>query len=151
MKATTEEVQRAGDAELLVRIKNRVLASITHQAPARTHHTVRAGAGCWETLAPGLERKLLWEAGDAQSCLVRLAPGTALPPHGHPIDEECVVLEGSLRVGTCLLLRVGDFHVGIRGVEHEAVSTDDGCVCFQRTARHFFKPLRAGGLIATAP
>lgn len=133
------EAQRAGDTELLARVKTRVLGAIEEKS-GLLHRTVRAEAGTWEPLAPGVERKLLWETGDATSCLVRIAPGASFPPHGHPIDEETVILEGSLRIGADLLLRVGDFHVGLSGVEHEAVSTQEGCLCFLRTARCFFEP-----------
>ncbi len=132
--------QRAGDAELLARVKSRVIDAIEHKC-ALLHRTVRADGGEWEPVGPGVERKLLWETADATSCLVRLAPGASFPPHGHPIDEESVILEGSLRIGADLLLRVGDFHVGLRGVEHETVSTDEGCLCFLRTARCFFEPV----------
>lgn len=131
-------VARAGDAELLARVKRRVVSAI-HEQSALPHHTVRAEAGGWETMAPGVQRKRLWERGDATSCMVRLAPGTSFPSHNHPLDEECVILEGSLRIGADLLLRPGDFHVGLRGVEHQAVSTDEGCLCFLRTASCFFE------------
>lgn len=133
------QAQQAGDAELLGRVKTRVMGAIVEKS-VLLHRTVRAETGTWEPLAPGVERKLLWETGDATSCLVRLAPGASFPPHGHPIDEETVILEGSLRIGADLLLRVGDFHVGLSGVEHEAVSTQEGCLCFLRTARCFFEP-----------
>ena len=134
------EAQSAGDVELLKRVRGCVMGAI-EQKSGLLHRTVRAGAGEWQTVAPGVERKLLWERADACSNLVRLAPGTSLPPHDHPLDEECVVLEGSLRIGQNLLLRVGDFHVGVQGVAHEGVSTDDGCLCFLRTACSFFEPV----------
>lgn len=134
------DVQRAGDADLLIRVKQRVIGAIG-QKSGLLHHTVRADAGLWESVAPGVERKLLWESGDACSCLVRLAAGTTLPPHDHALDEECVVLEGSLRIGSDLVLRPGDFHVGIKGIAHGTVSTDDGVVCFLRTASSSFEPV----------
>jgi hypothetical protein len=134
------QAHRAGDSELLARVKSRVIGAVERKT-GLLHRTVRAEAGVWEPVAPGVQRKLLWERGDASSCLVRLAPGASFPPHGHPIDEECVILEGALRIGADLLLRVGDFHVGLNGVEHEAVSTDEGCLCFLRTASCFFEPV----------
>lgn len=131
---------RPGDAELLARVRGRVIEAIERKS-GLLHRTVRAQAGVWEPVAPGVERKLLWETGDATSCMLRLAPGTSFPAHGHPIDEECVVLEGSLRIGADLLLRPGDFHVALKGVAHEPVSTDDGVLCYLRTARSFFEPV----------
>ncbi len=130
---------RPGDVELLARVKGRVIEAI-EQKSGVLHHTVRAQAGVWEPVAPGVERKLLWETADATSCMMRLAPGTSFPPHGHPLDEECVILEGSLRIGSVLLLP-GDFHVGVKGIKHETVSTDDGVLCYLRTARCFFEPV----------
>ena len=129
---------RAGDDALIARVRAVVMEAVASKAGA-LHHTVRAGGGEWEKVAPGVQRKMLWERGAAASCMLRLAPGTTFPSHAHPIDEECVVLEGSLQIGRDLVLRRGDFHVGLSGTEHESVSTTDGCVCFLRTARSFFE------------
>jgi anti-sigma factor ChrR (cupin superfamily) len=125
------------DQELIARVRARVMDAVSQQTSVR-HHTVRADANAWERVAPGIERKLLWQRGEASSCMLRVAPGTSFPGHGHPIDEECVILEGSLQIGD-VLLKAGDFHVGLRGVEHELVSSDEGCVCFLRTAKSFFE------------
>ncbi|MFC5496840.1 cupin domain-containing protein [Caenimonas terrae] len=126
-------------AGTIARVRARVMEEVARQ-PAQPHATVRADAGQWQLLAPGVERKLLWERGGATSCMVRLAPGASFPAHGHPIDEETVILEGSLWIGPTLLLRAGDFHVGRSGMQHEEVRTDEGCVCFLRTASSFFEP-----------
>ena len=127
--------QLDGDAALLARVQCRVFAAIGERLGMQ-HLTVRAGSGQWETLAPGLERKVLWRSGQACSSMIRLQPGTSFPPHEHPIDEECVVLEGSLRIGPDLLLRPGDFHVGLQGVRHGTVSTETGALCFLRTVEN---------------
>ncbi len=126
------QAQRDGDAALLDRVRSRVLAEIGERSGLR-HLTVRVGSGEWERLAPGLERKVLWRSGAVCSSMIRLQPGMSFPPHDHPIDEECVILEGSLRIGPDLLLRPGDFHVGLQGVRHEMVSTETGALCFLRT------------------
>ena len=126
-------------ASTIARVRTRVLDEIKQQAPA-PHCTVRAAVGEWLPLAPGVERKLLWEREGATSCMVRLAAGAAFPSHNHPIDEETVILEGSLWIGSSLLLRAGDFHVGRSGMQHDEVRTDEGCVCFLRTATCFFEP-----------
>jgi anti-sigma factor ChrR (cupin superfamily) len=127
------------DDALIARVRSRVGDAIEHKLPA-LHCTVRAASGDWKQAAPGVECKVLWERGDAVSCMVKLAPGASFPSHGHPIDEESVILSGSLRIGADLLLKPGDFHVGLSGVDHGAISTEEGCLCFLRTARSFFAP-----------
>ena len=126
--------QGTGDAALLARVKERVLTAVVSKTSV-LHSTVRAGAGEWEPVSVGLERKLLWETADAISCLLRLAPGAVVAGHTHLMDEECIVLEGSLRIGCDLTLHAGDFHVGVRGVAHELATTEAGAVVFLRSAK----------------
>ena len=126
--------QRPGDAALIERVRGRVLAAVSGKTQA-LHHTVRAGQGVWEIVAPGIERKVLWESHEAVSCLMRVAAGVSVCSHDHPIDEECVVLEGSLRIGDDLLLQPGDFHVGLKGVQHGIVGTDTGVLVYLRSAK----------------
>ncbi len=131
--------ERPGDEALLARVKQRVLAAVAGRTGA-LHCTVRAHAGQWDPVSPGIERKLLWESADAVSCLLRLAPGAMVAAHGHLLDEECVVLKGSVRIGPDLLLREGDFHVGVRGVAHADTSSDAGAVVYLRGAKRALAP-----------
>lgn len=126
---------RAGDDHLLDRVRGRLLESIADESQQRLHATVRATDTSWEELAPGVLRKLLFETAEAVSSMVRLAPGAVVPGHAHLIDEECIVLEGTLRIGSDLLLLPGDFHVGRRGVPHADASTDTGALVYLRSAR----------------
>lgn len=125
---------RLGDDDLVERVRERVMTAITGKTET-VHHTIRAEGGVWETVATGIERKLLWESGDAVSCLMRLAPGAVVAGHPHLLDEECVVLEGSLRIGWDLVLRTGDFHVGINGLDHDVAATETGALVYLRGAR----------------
>jgi quercetin dioxygenase-like cupin family protein len=118
-----------GDEELLARVKARVLTAIRSEGSAGST-TVRSGEG-WERLAPGIDRKLLWQAGSVTSCMMRFAPGAQVPAHVHAEDEECVVLEGTVRIGE-LVLHPGDFHVGHKGSLHVLATTDTGAVVFLR-------------------
>lgn len=129
---------RPGDDEMLDRVRSRVLRSIEEESAARRHTTVRAADASWQTVGPGVQRKLLFQTDDAVSCLFRFAPGTVVPAHQHPIDEECLVLEGSLRIGADLVLLPGDFHVGRRDVPHADARTDTGALVYLRAARHPF-------------
>lgn len=123
-----------GDGGLLARVKLRVMGAVNQQSQA-LHRTVRSEAGVWEQIAPGVDMKRLWDAGDAMSCLLRLAPGASVGSHGHAMDEECVVLEGSLQIGDDLVLRPGDFHVGIKGVPHDVSHTETGALLFVRCSK----------------
>ena len=123
-----------GDPELLARVKAKLIASIAEERRQASHVTLRADEGRWEALAPGLTRKLLYERDGVVSALLRLAPGVVVPGHVHPVDEECLVLEGSLCIGAELVLRAGDFHVGRRGVPHADASTTEGALVYLRGA-----------------
>ena len=127
--------EQPGDAALLERVRDKVMQDIATGSQSRLHATVRADAQPWIQVSPGVECKLLFETPLSVSSLMRLAPGTTVPGHEHPIDEECLVLEGTLRIGVDLLLRAGDFHVGLRGVPHADASTQTGAVVFLRQAR----------------
>jgi quercetin dioxygenase-like cupin family protein len=123
----------AADDALIARVKARVMAAIREE-PSPLLVTSRAAEGAWARVGPGLERKVLWATPAAVSAMWRLAPGASLPPHLHAADEECVVLEGSVRIGADLLLRAGDFHVAPQGSRHEATATETGAVVFLRCA-----------------
>ena len=87
--------------------------------------TLRAGDGPWEIIAPGIERRLLFvdRSAGRQSYYLRMAAGAVLPPHRHGIAEECVLLEGRLRVGNSML-NPGDFHVVQAGQPHPAITAE---------------------------
>lgn len=120
------------DQAALARVKRRVLARIA-EAQGSSHLTVRAEDGQWQPFGPGLTLKVLHEADGVMSYLVRLAPGAVLPPHRHPIDEECMVLEGSLRIGD-LEVRAGGFHLGRQDVLHMPIVSEQGALIFLRGA-----------------
>lgn len=121
------------DADATARVKRRVLQRIAEEQSER-HLTVQAGDGAWQPFGPGVELKLLHAAGDTWSYLLRLAPGAQLPPHRHPVDEECVVLEGVLQIGE-VRVGTGGFHLGRRDVLHASITSVDGALIFLRGAR----------------
>ena len=121
------------DAELLARVQARIMSTIRAQA-ASALHTVRAADDTWEEIAPGVSRKTLWVSGGARSCMLRMAPGSVVGSHAHVMDEECVVLEGTLHIGRDLVLHAGDFHVGRSGSDHEEAFTETGALVYLRAA-----------------
>lgn len=99
-----------------------------------SHDTVHAGDGGWQPFIDGVSIKVLHEQDGVLSYLLRLAPGAALPPHRHPLDEECIVLEGTLLVGTHTEVQAGGYHLAHRGALHPTVSTRTGATIFLRGA-----------------
>jgi anti-sigma factor ChrR (cupin superfamily) len=116
------------------RLRQRVLRTIAAEATP-SHRTVQPvdAAAPWQPWGPGLQIKVLHEADGVMSYLVRLAAGASLPPHRHPIDEECVVLEGTVNIGS-LRVPAGGYHRGLRGLPHDALRSDEGAVIFLRGA-----------------
>jgi hypothetical protein len=108
-------------------IKRIAAASVPH------HLAVHADEGGWRALLPGIERKVLHEEAGVMSYLLRFAPGAVLPAHRHPVDEECVVLSGVLRIGP-LVLPAGSYHRVRAGVLDADSTSDEGAVIFLRGA-----------------
>ncbi|WP_428421517.1 cupin domain-containing protein [Methylibium sp.] len=114
------------------RIKHRLLGRMA-QGEAR-HVTVQAADGAWQAFQEGVQIKVLHEADGVMSYLLRLRAGAVLPAHRHPTDEECVVLEGSLRIGNALVLHAGGFHLARQDALHAAITTDTGATIYLRGA-----------------
>lgn len=114
------------------RLKRRLLQTLARDATA-SHLTVPPGDAGWRPFAPGIRIKLLHRDGLTAAYLLHLAAGATIPPHRHPQDEECVVLEGQLRIGSLQVPR-GAFHLARRGALHEAVQAPDGALIYLRGA-----------------
>lgn len=95
--------------------------------------TLRADETGWETTdIEGIEVRNLF-ADRERKCvtmLVRMAPGTAYPTHRHAGVEECLVLEGDLRVPPGRHLHAGDYQRAAGDSLHGIQSTDAGCLLF---------------------
>jgi len=99
-----------------------------------SHLTIAADAPGWQPFGEGVSIRPLREQGGVLSYLLRLAPCASLPPHRHPLDEECLVLEGWLRVGTQIELGPGGYHLAHQGALHATISTVTGATIFLRGA-----------------
>jgi quercetin dioxygenase-like cupin family protein len=114
------------------KIRRRLLDRV---ADADTSHlTIDADQGHWQPFLEGVDIKVLREHAGVLSYLLRLAPGAALPPHRHPVDEECMVLQGRLRVGASLEIGPGGYHLAHGGALHATVSSPTGATVFLRGA-----------------
>ena len=100
-------------------------------------HTVLAADDDWQTIADGVEQKILWRAGDVVSRFYRLAAGSHLPAHAHAHEEECMLLAGDAYFGD-ILVRAGEFHLAPAGSAHGEISSEHGAVAFVRG--HAFVP-----------
>jgi len=89
----------------------------------------------WEEVAPGISCNLL--ATDSEkgrvSMLVRLAPGTAYPPHRHADVEELYLLDGDLMIND-KLLHPGDYNRAEPGTSDQRVWSETGCMCILLTS-----------------
>jgi anti-sigma factor ChrR (cupin superfamily) len=112
---------------LWTRLAERI-AGETGQAPLPPAPTPPAPD--WSEVAPGIACKVLAAdpASGRVSLLVRLAPGTAYPPHRHAGLEELHLLDGELWIGDRKLLP-GDYDLGEAGAEDHHVWSETGCTC----------------------
>lgn len=115
-------------AAAAARVKRRLLARIA-EASTPDHLTLADPDAGWQDFGPGLRIKVLHEHAGQMAYLVRLAPGASLPAHRHPCDEECLVLEGELRIGS-LRLGPGGFHLGREGVLHDRLLSEGGALIY---------------------
>lgn len=99
-----------------------------------SHVTIDVDDGVWQPFLDGVQIKVLREDGGTMSYLLRLEPGACLPAHRHPADEECIVVEGCLRVGTQVEVGPGGWHLAHRGALHPTISTETGATVFLRGA-----------------
>lgn len=113
-------------------IKRRLLERIADAE--QTHLSIGADEGDWQPFIAGVKLKVLHERDGVLSYLLRLEPGASLPPHRHPLDEECVVLDGTLRIGTHTEIGPGGYHVAHRGALHATINSPGGATIFLRGA-----------------
>lgn len=116
-------------AERAARLRTRILEQAHASTLPDPHLTVRAQEHRWHNVAPGIDMKLLRRATDTASYLLRLAPGMSVPGHDHPVDEECLVLEGDVWLGNTHAF-AGDYHLARRGIPHGVIHTETGCLLF---------------------
>jgi quercetin dioxygenase-like cupin family protein len=83
----------------------------------------------WDDFCPGVRIKALWQGGERSSMLVRMQAGASVNAHGHPLEEECMMLAGEAFVGDTLL-RSNEYQLAPMGSRHGAVMTDVGALFY---------------------
>lgn len=131
--APRKPVPKAGTA-----LKRRILARAG--APEATSPvpgiiTVPASDEGWIEALPKIRIKRVYTDGTAESYLVRLEAGARAPAHDHPGDEECIVLEGSVRYAGGSTLNAGDYEAVLAGAHHTELISDTGALVFLRYAQ----------------
>jgi quercetin dioxygenase-like cupin family protein len=130
LEATQPDPEHKLDAMDAATIRERVLKRI-HSTQSLT--TIQADEGEWAPFSPKVSIKVLRRDVDTQSYLLRLEPGAVVLPHVHGHDEECMVLEGEVRIGD-LVVKQGAYHLAPRGVAHEPIRSESGALLFLRGA-----------------
>lgn len=99
-----------------------------------SHLTIAADDGDWQPFLDGIRIKVLREQDGMLSYLLRLEPGASLPAHRHPQDEECIVIDGRLQVGTRAEFGPGSYHLAHGGALHAPIRSATGATIFLRGA-----------------
>jgi predicted ChrR family anti-sigma factor len=118
------------------RVRERVLAGLNGQQrssleqPLPGVFVLRQSQQKWrKTPYEGVEYKILYVDKETKNVtsLLKLQPGAAYPAHRHAAVEQCLVLEGKVRIGQ-IILECGDFEYADTGTDHAVVQSDNGCV-----------------------
>ena len=89
---------------------------------------IREDEGEWQDLGPGISAKFLYTDPETarHTAILRMAPGTYLPPHEHLAVEEFLVLQGDCHVAPDCVLRAGDYFRAPAGSRHDLTYTEEG-------------------------
>ncbi len=128
------------EESVVLRMRNNLMANIKADNTATDEHfdVVQASdEDGWIEAFPGGSFKVLHgdvsKPASVLSYLIKLEPGFSMDGHGHPFDEETLMLEGDLSLGD-IHLKAGDFHFAAAGATHGKVYTKNGCTAFMRGA-----------------
>lgn len=117
--------------EVAARIKSRLLNRIADAEAPQV--AIPPESGAWRSFGPGVEIKVLFKRDGIMSYLLRMAPGAELPNHRHPVEEECVVVEGFVEMGG-VTMGPGGYLMERAGTLHPPLRTVDGATIYLRGA-----------------
>ena len=114
-------------------LRERVM-KIADDAPPEDTETIRGESLQWHKVFPNVWAKVVKRdvANNLQIMLFRMEPGGIVPAHVHTLDEECLVLEGEVLVGSHPV-RKGDMHIARAGARHPNLWTRTGALVMVRS------------------
>lgn len=117
------------------RLRERVLRRSREARPPGGTRTSRAADAAWQPLGEGVDFRLLHADAErgTMTAFVRLRPGATFDAHDHPTTEECLVIEGEIRIGSHHLV-AGDMHVADGGTRHDTTRSERGALLWVRAA-----------------
>jgi hypothetical protein len=102
------------------------------QAKMQEHQIISKDAD-WQIITPKIHVKVLRNDGVTMSWLLKLLADTRLAAHAHTdCDEECLVMEGAIRLDG-KILTAGDYTVAKQGTDHFDVYSEQGCLLFLKS------------------
>ncbi|MEP7246547.1 MAG: cupin domain-containing protein [Gammaproteobacteria bacterium] len=114
-------------------LRVRVLARVADTVPDNTE-TIRGDGMPWRQMFPNVWAKVMKRDPESnlQITLFRMEPGGVVPGHVHTMDEECLVLEGEVLIGSHAV-RKGDLHIAHAGARHPDMWTRSGALIMVRS------------------
>ena len=114
-------------------MRERVLACAADSPPPDTE-TTRGGSVPWVPAWAGVTLRVMRRdrATNLQVTVLRMEPGSTIPAHAHVKEEECLVLEGEILIGSHKL-RQGDFHLVHPGGRHPDIASPSGALLLIRS------------------
>jgi quercetin dioxygenase-like cupin family protein len=114
-------------------MRKKIATRISLEQPENTE-TVRADAVDWMSVWPNVWVKVLRQepARNLQMVLFHIQPGGVVPAHVHTKEEECLVLEGEIHIGSHRVGE-GDLHIARSGAAHGDITTRTGATVLVRS------------------
>jgi len=107
-------------------LRQRLLDEIAKTQPMKSAMEIVPAdeGGFVQTPMPGIQIRYL---KGKNTFLVKMAPKSSLPSHEHKYNEQCLVLEGSIRSDD-MVAQAGDFTFMPAGSTHPQLYSDTGCL-----------------------
>jgi anti-sigma factor ChrR (cupin superfamily) len=120
-------------AAMKARLMQRISSQAVEPASKNEHIVSIMRDDAWVQLGKKVHVKVLHDDGTTLSWLLKLLPGGRLPEHDHHDGaEECMVLEGQLRINGAEY-GCGDYQIAHPGSWHFEVLSEQGALVFLKS------------------